>query len=177
LDDGDVVLQRFADIECLIDTTAYGHGELTLTNRKIVWRPANGGETQAWAWREVVMHAEASDEAVHARPCLYCHLTGADEETLRELRFVPKEGAVVHALFSAFNQGAELNPDPIDHDNDDEGDWIFNHAEVYGANGHNHDQNNNNDNEEEEEDGEGSNGAYEDDEEMGDADNGAFEDA
>lgn len=99
------------------------------------WR--QGTRELDWGWRDVVMHALASNASVHARPCIYCHLdASADNDALRELRFVPADTTQLAAIFEAFNEGAALNPDPVN-EMEGEGDWVFNDDEVYGAMGAN----------------------------------------
>lgn len=81
------------------------------------------------------MHAVASEAGLYSEPCLYCQLDEEDEEeNIVELCFVPPTHGedALSALFEAFNQGASLNPDPVQPDQEGEGDWIFNEVEVYG---------------------------------------------
>lgn len=62
-----------------------GSGSLYVTTRRVVWVPdaasaASGAPCVSLSYRQIVMHAVATDAASFARPCLYLQLDEGDEE-------------------------------------------------------------------------------------------------
>lgn len=43
-----------------------------------------------------------------------------EEDVLKEAFFAPSDGEMLPAMFEAFSRAAEMNPEPGDHDHDDE---------------------------------------------------------
>jgi hypothetical protein len=61
-----------------------GAGAVFVTTRRVVWVPgasaaAAGSPCVSLAYRQIVMHAVATDAAAFARPCLYLQLDDGDE--------------------------------------------------------------------------------------------------
>jgi len=126
----DEILFRVDKVQVFLGDTDLGYGLLLLTTSKVQWTPANpNGYVQTWGYKDILMHAISSNPEGFHLPCIYCQLSGDDEEEVNELRFVPSDANIVPDLFSAFNKGAELNPDE---EKEDEGDFFFNQDEIIG---------------------------------------------
>jgi len=127
-----------------------GAGTLFVTTKNVIWlssTDANKGYSVDFPF--ISLHATSRDTTHFSHPCLYCqldveeeHNEGDDEEgedgevdvnqingevQYSEMRLVPQDPNTLSAIFDAFSQGAALNPDQ---ENEDEGNFFFNHDEV-----------------------------------------------
>jgi len=108
-------------VTAMVGSESLGAGKLVLTIGVVSWQ---GESTQQfWSYPEIVMHAIAPSSSKFPA-CIYCHLDGED---VTELRFCPPDEGYLDEMFFAFNQGAELNPDA--NDSEDNDPFYFNPAE------------------------------------------------
>ncbi|KAJ4840152.1 hypothetical protein Tsubulata_000232 [Turnera subulata] len=125
-------------------------GTLYISSRKIVWL-SDVDPTKGYAvdFLSLSLHAVSRDPEAYSSPCIYTQIEvesddeeseGSDSECnetldlakVREMRLVPSDPNQLDTLFQVFCECAELNPEPID-DNDDEEDghnWVFSADQV-----------------------------------------------
>lgn len=134
LDDGETVLHTFERLQLVVGAAAdQGDGTLFITEGRIIWLSADATrQGYACGFPTVAMHAVVADDESGNRPCLYLQLDNGDdeegggavsasgsedeegeeeEELSPELRLVPADASQLDALFQAFCEGAERNPD------------------------------------------------------------------
>nr|GMC98449.1 chloride conductance regulatory protein ICln [Ipomoea batatas] len=118
-------------------------GTLYITTRKVVWL-SNTDTERGYAvdFLNISLHAVSRDPESYPSPCIYAQIDIGDEddddsegsdtegnETLdlsriTEMRVVPSDPNQVDALFQMFCECAELNPEPIEEE-EEEHNWIF----------------------------------------------------
>lgn len=155
LDEEESVLHKFERLQLVIGATMdQGEGTLFITEGRIIWvGPEQRGH--AVAFQTVAMHAVVSDGESAPRPCLYLQLDNGEEEEEggvmglgaaaadgsegeaegeeeeeqeelpHELRLIPADTTQVEALFQAFCEGAERNPDDFSDDDEAGGGGFF----------------------------------------------------
>jgi hypothetical protein len=93
---------------------------------RIIWlSAANAASGYATDFASIAMHAVATDPETVESPCLYVQLDlgdgegddrdedeEGDDDPVQEFSLIPADGADLEALFTAFCEGAERNPDP-----------------------------------------------------------------
>ncbi|XP_019200163.1 PREDICTED: chloride conductance regulatory protein ICln [Ipomoea nil] len=118
-------------------------GTLYITTRKVVWLSDTDRERgYAVDFLNISLHAVSRDPESYPSPCIYAQIDIGDEddddsegsdtecnETLdlsriTEMRVVPSDPNQVDALFQMFCECAELNPEPIEEE-EEEHNWIF----------------------------------------------------
>ncbi|CAH1445650.1 unnamed protein product [Lactuca virosa] len=123
----------------------YSSSTLYITTKKVVWL-SDTDRTKGYAvdFLSVSLHAVSRDPEAFESPCIYTQLDTGDEddesenyhsesnETLdlskiKEMRLVPSDPTQLDTLFRIFCECAELNPEPIEEDEqeEEEHNWIF----------------------------------------------------
>ncbi|CAH9139738.1 unnamed protein product [Cuscuta epithymum] len=118
-------------------------GTLYITTRQVVWLSDTDKERgYAVDFFHISLHAVSRDPEAYPSPCLYAQIDIGDEdddlegtdsehnETLdlskiTEMRLVPSDPNQVEELFQFFCECAELNPEPIEEEEEQEHNWIF----------------------------------------------------
>ncbi|CAN1180538.1 Chloride conductance regulatory protein ICln [Linum perenne] len=119
-------------------------GALYISSKKVVWlSDVDREKGYAVDFLSLSLHAVSRDPEAYPSPCIYAQIeTGADEddsdgsdsestETLdlskvTEMRLIPSDPSQLDHLFQIFCECAELNPEPIDEDEQMGGNnWIF----------------------------------------------------
>ena len=114
--------------------------------RRIIW--LNSSDTAVGYSAEfatITMHAVATDPETVDRPCLYVQLDSEEEPEIDddeeeedgdgdgspfpELRFIPSDPSTLDAIFQAFCEGAERNPD-ADAEDEGQGNLFFDQMEI-----------------------------------------------
>ncbi|XP_017244513.1 chloride conductance regulatory protein ICln [Daucus carota subsp. sativus] len=118
-------------------------GTLYMTSRQVVWlSDSDRSKGYAVDFYSVSLHAVSRDQEAYPSPCIYAQIdTGDDDEEsdssdsesndvldlskISELRLVPEDDSQLDILFDVFCECAELNPDPIESEGEEEHNWIF----------------------------------------------------
>ncbi|VFQ72747.1 unnamed protein product [Cuscuta campestris] len=118
-------------------------GTLYVTTRQVVWLSDTDKEKgYAVDFCHISLHAVSRDPEAYPSPCIYAQIDNGDDddnesgssdsdpnETLElsritEFRLVPSDSNQVEELFEIFCECAELNPEPIEEE-EQEHNWIF----------------------------------------------------
>lgn len=117
-------------------------GTLYISTRQVVWlSDVDRAKGYAVDFLSLSLHAISRDPEAYPSPCLYTQIeTEADEDEsegsdsessdaldlskITEMRLVPSNPSQLDTLFDIFCQCAELNPEPIDEE-EEEHNWIF----------------------------------------------------
>ncbi|KAJ8552773.1 hypothetical protein K7X08_020166 [Anisodus acutangulus] len=117
-------------------------GTLYITSKQVVWlSDTDRSKGYAVDFISVSLHAVSRDPEAYPDPCLYTQIDNGveDDESegstdegdessdlsrITELRLVPSDPSQVDALFQIFCECAELNPEPIEEE-EEEHNWIF----------------------------------------------------
>ncbi|XP_010550572.1 PREDICTED: chloride conductance regulatory protein ICln isoform X2 [Tarenaya hassleriana] len=118
-------------------------GTLYITSRKVIWlSDVDREKGYAVDFLSISLHAVSRDPEAYSSPCIYTQIeVGEDEDEseesdsesgevvdlskIREMRLVPSDASQLDTLFEVFCECAELNPEPIE-DNEEEGhNWVF----------------------------------------------------
>eukprot|EP01126_Amoeba_proteus_P024752 TRINITY_DN2485_c0_g1_i6.p1 TRINITY_DN2485_c0_g1~~TRINITY_DN2485_c0_g1_i6.p1 ORF type:complete len:187 (+),score=33.37 TRINITY_DN2485_c0_g1_i6:171-731(+) len=118
------LLYSLSNVTLFVGSDSLGSGTLSITTKKVVWE--NDSTKHEWGFIEIIMHA-VSPPRDNFPACIYCHL---DSEEVMELRFCPPDEGHLDEMFYSFNEGAELNPDPLKEDENEEGHFFFNSSEL-----------------------------------------------
>ncbi|KAJ6671965.1 hypothetical protein OIU85_013321 [Salix viminalis] len=117
-------------------------GTLYISTKKVVWL-SDVDRTKGYAvdFLSISLHAVSRDPEAYPSPCIYTQIeTGEDEDgsegsdsecsdaldlsKVTEMRLVPSDPSQLDTLFQVFCECAELNPEPIE-DDAEENNWIF----------------------------------------------------
>lgn len=117
-------------------------GTLYITTKQVVWlSDTDRSKGYAVDFLSVSLHAVSRDPEAYPNPCLYAQIdNGMDDDEsegssdegdessdlsrITELRLVPSDPNQVDTLFQIFCECAELNPEPIEEE-EEEHNWIF----------------------------------------------------
>ncbi|XP_047328012.1 chloride conductance regulatory protein ICln [Impatiens glandulifera] len=119
-------------------------GTLYITSRKVIWLSDLDREKgYAVDFLSVSLHAVSTDPEAFTSPCIYTQIDtgdigesdseGSDLElegtldlsNITEMRLVPSDPTQLDSLFEIFCKCAELNPEPIEEEEEEEHNWIF----------------------------------------------------
>ncbi|XP_018487329.1 chloride conductance regulatory protein ICln isoform X2 [Raphanus sativus] len=118
-------------------------GTLYITSRKLIWlSDVDMAKGYAVDFLSISLHAVSRDPEAYSSPCLYTQIeveededeehesdtesTGAlDLSKIREMRLVPSDSAQLDTLFDMFCECAELNPEPVEEEEESEHNWVF----------------------------------------------------
>ncbi|KAA8539818.1 hypothetical protein F0562_026510 [Nyssa sinensis] len=119
-------------------------GTLYISTKQVVWL-SDGDRAKGYAvdFLSVSLHAVSTDPEAYPSPCLYTQIEteaedddeeseGSDSECngtldlskITEMRLVPSDPSQLDTLFEIFCKCAELNPEPIEEE-EEEHNWIF----------------------------------------------------
>ncbi|XP_052185701.1 chloride conductance regulatory protein ICln isoform X1 [Diospyros lotus] len=117
-------------------------GTLYISTKQVVWlSDVDRAKGYAVDFLSVSLHAVSRDPEAYSSPCIYTQIeTGAEDEDesggsdsemnetldlskIREMRLVPSDPNQLDTLFEIFCKCAELNPEPIE--GEEEHNWIF----------------------------------------------------
>lgn len=118
-------------------------GTLYITSKRVVWLSDTEREKgYAVDFLSISLHAVSRDPEAYSSPCIYTQIeTDADESgepedsdsecnenldlsKMTEMRLVPSDPSQLEALFDFFCECAELNPEPAEEGEEQNG-WIF----------------------------------------------------
>ncbi|XP_060203433.1 chloride conductance regulatory protein ICln [Lycium barbarum] len=117
-------------------------GTLYITTKQVVWlSDTDRSKGYAVDFLSVSLHAVSRDPEAYPHPCLYAQIdngveddesegstdegdVSSDLSRITELRLVPSDPNQVDTLFQIFCECAELNPEPIEEE-EEEHNWIF----------------------------------------------------
>ncbi|XP_073310775.1 chloride conductance regulatory protein ICln-like [Primulina huaijiensis] len=121
-------------------------GTLYISTKQVVWlSDTDRAKGYAVDIVSVALHAVSRDPEAYPSPCIYAQIeTGAEDDEMddsdsetneildlskiTEMRLVPSDPNQVDTLFAVFCECAELNPDPIE-DEEDGHNWNFSAAQ------------------------------------------------
>ncbi|GLT49261.1 hypothetical protein SLA2020_228300 [Shorea laevis] len=117
-------------------------GTLYITTKQVVWL-SDVDKTKGYAvdFLSISLHAVSRDPEAYSSPCIYSQIEtedgedesdGSDSENnevldlskVTEMRLIPSDAGQLDTLFQIFSECAELNPDPIEEDEEGHG-WVF----------------------------------------------------
>ncbi|GAB4858735.1 hypothetical protein Ancab_010209 [Ancistrocladus abbreviatus] len=121
-------------------------GTLYITSRRVIWlSDSDSSKGYAVDFLSISLHAVSRDPLAYPSPCIYAQIEteeaeaeeddsgGSESESdtgplelskVKEMRLVPSDANQLDRLFEVFCECAELNPEPIE-DQDEENDWVF----------------------------------------------------
>ncbi|ESQ31698.1 hypothetical protein EUTSA_v10004861mg [Eutrema salsugineum] len=118
-------------------------GTLYITSRKLIWlSDVDMAKGYAVDFLSVSLHAVSRDPEAYSSPCIYTQIEVVEDEDddesdtestgvldlskIREMRLVPSDSSQLDTLFDIFCECAELNPEPIEEDEEESGhNWVF----------------------------------------------------
>ncbi|KAK1393718.1 Chloride conductance regulatory protein ICln [Heracleum sosnowskyi] len=119
-------------------------GTLYMTSKQVVWlSDLDRSIGYAADFYSISLHAVSRDPEAYPSPCIYAQIDTGDEDEdsdessdsesidildlskISELRLVPGDESQLDTLFDVFCECAELNPDPVESEGEEEHNWIF----------------------------------------------------
>ncbi|XP_074349158.1 chloride conductance regulatory protein ICln isoform X1 [Apium graveolens] len=118
-------------------------GTLYMTSKQVVWlSDSDRSKGYAADFYSVSLHAVSRDPEAYPSPCIYAQIDTGDEDEdsessdsesndildltkISELRLVPEDESQLDTLFDVFCECAELNPEPVESEGEEEHNWIF----------------------------------------------------
>ncbi|XP_009130207.1 LOW QUALITY PROTEIN: chloride conductance regulatory protein ICln [Brassica rapa] len=120
-------------------------GTLYITSRKLIWlSDADVAKGYAVDFLSISLHAVSRDPETYSSPCIYTQIDVVEEEDeddedddtestgvldlskIREMRLVPTDSTQLDTLFDVFCECAELNPEPVEEEEEESGhNWVF----------------------------------------------------
>ncbi|KAL5812774.1 hypothetical protein ACOSQ3_027724 [Xanthoceras sorbifolium] len=117
-------------------------GTLYITSKQVVWlSDVNRATGYAVDFLSLSLHAVSRDPEAYPSPCIYTQIEvedgdddeseGSDSESdvldlskVTEMRLVPSDSSQLDTLFEIFCECAELNPEPIEEEQEGH-NWVF----------------------------------------------------
>ncbi|KAI3735181.1 hypothetical protein L6452_14671 [Arctium lappa] len=118
-------------------------GTLYISTKQVVWL-SDTERTKGYAvdFLSVSLHAVSRDPEAFSSPCIYTQIDTGDEDDesessdsesngtldlskITEMRLVPSDPNQLDTLFEVFCECAELNPEPVEEEDEQEHNWIF----------------------------------------------------
>lgn len=135
LEDGEDLAGDYAHVGLQLgddDRSEVGH--LYISSRRLIWLKSGEPPKGYFAtFPTITMHAISQEP----HPCIYAQLesTSSDsivdeEEPYPEIRLTPTDSTELQNIFETLCQCAALNPDPVDEEDSDGGDFYYNEDEV-----------------------------------------------
>ncbi|KAJ8771457.1 hypothetical protein K2173_026634 [Erythroxylum novogranatense] len=128
-------------------------GTLYISTKKVVWL-SDVDRTKGYAvdFLSLSLHAVSRDPEAYPSPCIYTQIEVEDDEheseesdsessevlelsRITEMRLVPSDPGQLDTLFDVFCECAELNPEPVDEDDEEGHNWIISADQMAGENG------------------------------------------
>ncbi|XP_020886237.1 chloride conductance regulatory protein ICln isoform X2 [Arabidopsis lyrata subsp. lyrata] len=118
-------------------------GTLYITSRKLIWlSDVDMAKGYAVDFLSISLHAVSRDPEAYSSPCIYTQIEIEEDEDdesdtesstevldlskIREMRLVPSDPSQLETLFDVFCECAELNPEPVEEEEEDRGhNWVF----------------------------------------------------
>eukprot|EP01080_Neovahlkampfia_damariscottae_P011901 gene11901-5307_t len=121
------LLKSFKNIKFHLQDNDFGFGELFVAQKNIYWINEKENENNyKIEFKNILVHATSKFNS--KLDCLYCQLNSeVNEEDLIELRLIGKDEKEVFEMYETFSEGALLNPD----EDDANEELIFNPMEVH----------------------------------------------
>ncbi|RID76857.1 hypothetical protein BRARA_B03807 [Brassica rapa] len=127
------------------DRSVESPGTLYITSRKLIWlSDADVAKGYAVDFLSISLHAVSRDPQTYSSPCIYTQIEVVEDEDeededeeesngvldlskIREMRLVPSDSTQLDTLFDVFCECAELNPEPIEEEGEEENghNWVF----------------------------------------------------
>ncbi|XP_041002756.1 chloride conductance regulatory protein ICln isoform X1 [Juglans microcarpa x Juglans regia] len=143
-DNGEELMQVLPGVALVLGNQApESPGTLYISTKQVVWL-SDVDRTKGYAvnFLSLSLHAISRDPEAYPSPCIYTQIeTEADEDDsegsdsessaildlskIREMRLIPSDPSQLDALFDIFCECAELNPEPIDEEEEEEHNWVF----------------------------------------------------
>ncbi|KFK27958.1 hypothetical protein AALP_AA8G453400 [Arabis alpina] len=123
--------------------TVESPGTLYITSRKLIWlSDVDMAKGYAVDFLSISLHAVSRDPETYSSPCIYTQIDVEEDEDedesdtestgvldlskIREMRLVPSDSSQLDTLFDIFCECAELNPEPIEEEEEESGhNWVF----------------------------------------------------
>ncbi|GMH28075.1 hypothetical protein Nepgr_029918 [Nepenthes gracilis] len=124
---------------------AESHGTIYITSRQVIWlSDLDSNKGYAVDFFSISLHAVSRDPLAYPSPCIYAQIDIEEDECeedeseglesefdtgplelskIKEMRLVPSDPSQLDRLFEVFCECAELNPEPVDDEEDH--DWVF----------------------------------------------------
>ncbi|EEF51521.1 Methylosome subunit pICln, putative [Ricinus communis] len=130
--------------------SAESSGTLFISTKKVIWlSDVDRAKGYAVGFLSISLHAVSRDPEAYPSPCIYTQIeTKADEDEsdssdsesneifdlakVTEMRFVPSDPTQLDTLFQIFCQCAELNPEPLNEDDEGGNNWVFSADQMAG---------------------------------------------
>ncbi|WZY79613.1 chloride conductance regulatory protein ICln [Brassica napus] len=127
----------------LSDRSVESPGTLYITSRKLIWlSDADVAKGYAVDFLSISLHAVSRDPQTYSSPCIYTQIEVVEDEDddedetesngvldlskIREMRLVPSDSTQLDTLFDVFCECAELNPEPVEEEEEESGhNWVF----------------------------------------------------
>ncbi|CAA7035085.1 unnamed protein product [Microthlaspi erraticum] len=115
-------------------------GTLYITSRKIIWlSDVDMSKGYAVDFLSISLHAVSRDPEAYSSPCIYTQIDVEEDEDesdtestevldlpkIREMRLVPSDSSQLDTLFDVFCECAELNPEPVEEEEENGDSWVF----------------------------------------------------
>ncbi|XP_057546568.1 chloride conductance regulatory protein ICln [Amaranthus tricolor] len=119
-------------------------GTLYITSKKVIWlSDVDRSKGYAVDFVSISLHAVSRDLEAYSSPCIYTQIETEDDEDdedeeqqqtvdlssviskIKEVRLVPSDPSELETLFEVFCECAELNPEPMLDEDEEEHNWIF----------------------------------------------------
>ncbi|KAG7535173.1 ICln/Lot5 [Arabidopsis thaliana x Arabidopsis arenosa] len=117
-------------------------GTLYITSRKLIWlSDVDMAKGYAVDFLSISLHAVSRDPEAYSSPCIYTQIEVEEDEDdesdtestqvldlskIREMRLVPSDPSQLETLFDVFCECAELNPEPVEEEEEESGhNWVF----------------------------------------------------
>lgn len=131
---------------------AEGPGTLYITSKQVIWvSDLDRSRGYAVDFVSISLHAISRDPEAYPSPCIYTQIdTGEDESEdedeeepeaplwsagiskVKEMRLVPSDPNQLETLFEVFCECAELNPEPMEDEDEERHNWIFSADQLNG---------------------------------------------
>ncbi|KAJ9164080.1 hypothetical protein P3X46_023695 [Hevea brasiliensis] len=118
-------------------------GTLYISTKKVVWlSDVDRAKGYAVDFLSLSLHAVSRDPEAYPSPCIYTQIETEDDgdesdnsdsennevldlSKVTEMRLVPSDPSQLDNLFQIFCECAELNPEPVDEDDEEGNNWVF----------------------------------------------------
>ncbi|AED97592.1 nucleotide-sensitive chloride conductance regulator (ICln) family protein [Arabidopsis thaliana] len=116
-------------------------GTLYITSRKLIWlSDVDMAKGYAVDFLSISLHAVSRDPEAYSSPCIYTQIEVEEDEDdesdsestevldlskIREMRLVPSDSTQLETLFDVFCECAELNPEPVQEEEESGHNWVF----------------------------------------------------
>ncbi|KNA17726.1 hypothetical protein SOVF_077430 [Spinacia oleracea] len=147
-DNGEVLMHTQPSVSIVLgNRSPESPGTLYISSKQVIWvSDVDRSKGYAVDFVSISLHAVSRDPEAYPSPCIYTQIeTGDDEEEdededeeqqeimdwssgiskIKEMRLVPSDPSQLETLFEVFCECAELNPEPMLGEPEEEHNWIF----------------------------------------------------